>query len=170
LEEVWKGIDGYDDYQVSNLGNVRSLNYNHTGVAKNLVQTKHREGYYRLSLWADKKPKWFFVHRLVAQAFIPNPNDYPIINHKDEDKTNNNADNLEWCSQKYNLTYGTKVSYVARRKPIFKICKSTNKILERYCSAKQAGLENGICDTTIIRVANGEKKRKSAGGFAWRYE
>lgn len=106
MEEIWKDVDGFEGrYQISNFGNVKSLNYNNTGNPKNLVKRKNYSGYLwvNLHLYGTHKPK--LVHRLVAEAFIPNPNQYSQINHKDENKGNNEVSNLEWCTQSYNAKY-----------------------------------------------------------------
>ena len=115
--EEWKDIviekngvtyDFTGKYQVSNFGRVRSLNYNHkTGKIKLLKINKHGNGYCVVSLYENKKQKQFLVHRLVAFAFIPNPNGYTEVNHIDENKENNHVENLEWCTREYNMTYGT---------------------------------------------------------------
>ena len=108
-KRVWKDIPGYEGkYQVSNIGQVRSLNYRgNTGKTKILKQDTGRDGYKRVVLCKDGKYKKYLVHRLVAMAFIPNPHNYPIINQKDENKTNNQYKNLEWCTIQYNNNYGT---------------------------------------------------------------
>ena len=101
MTEIWKDIPGYEGlYQVSNLGQVRSLKF---GKIKILKQ-EDKNGYKRIQL----KKKHFLVHRLVAICFIDNPLNYPIINHKDEDPSNNKIDNLEWCSIQYNNNYSRK--------------------------------------------------------------
>lgn len=106
--EIWKDIPGYEGkYQVSNTGEVESLNYNGTGKTKSLKQSTDKKGYKHVRLFKNGKGKTYKVHRLVAMLFIPNPNNLPIINHKDENKTNNNVNNLEWCTYEYNNTYGT---------------------------------------------------------------
>lgn len=102
--EEWLPIEGYENYQVSNLGRVKSLKY---GKEKILSQCRLKNGYLYVVLCKNGKMKGFRVHRLVAMAFLENPNNYTCINHKDEDKTNNCVDNLEWCTQKYNSNYGT---------------------------------------------------------------
>lgn len=100
--EIWKDIYGYEGiYQVSNFGQVRRLCKNDNRVIKQEIN----RGYKRVCLSYKNVKKHFLVHRLVAFAFIPNPNNYPIINHKDENKLNNNVDNLEWCTYSYNLSY-----------------------------------------------------------------
>lgn len=108
MEEIWKDISGYEGlYQVSNLGDVRSLNYRRSGELK-LLKQGNVHGYKRVELSKNGKKKKYWVHRLVAITFISNPNNLPMVNHKDEDKTNNNVNNLEWCDAKYNVNYGTR--------------------------------------------------------------
>ena len=95
--EVWKDIQGYNgNYQVSDCGHVRSMSFNRTGVTKVLKTNKHRNGYFSVLLFDNGKRKRLYIHRLVAEAFIPNPFNFPQVNHKDEDKSNNHVDNLEW--------------------------------------------------------------------------
>lgn len=118
MEEQWKDIKGYEGlYEVSNFGNVRSLDrvirskHNGTMLRKGRILTpfyEEKKGYYQVSLSKDGKNKKHRVHRLVASAFLDNPHNYTDVNHKDEVKTNNNVDNLEWCTRKYNNNYGTK--------------------------------------------------------------
>ena len=113
MNEEWRDIEGYEGlYQVSNLSRVRSLNYNKTGQIKELSYAKRR-GYLGVTLYKNGKPKTFTVHRLVARMFIPNPNNYPQVNHKDENKINNNVSNLEWCTVLYNNCYGTRLKRVS---------------------------------------------------------
>lgn len=116
-EEIWKDIEGYEgSYQVSNTGLVRSLDRRRTdGVlihGRMLAQSADQDGYLVLGLSLDGKSKTVKVHRLVAKAFIDNPDNLPEVNHIDEDKTNNNVDNLEWCTNAYNLTYGHRLECV----------------------------------------------------------
>ena len=108
-EEVWKPIKDYEGlYEISNLGRVKSLNYRGTGKGKILKNIKDRKGYLKVCLTKNGRHKIFRVHRLVAEAFIPNPNNYPIVNHKDEVPSNNCVDNLEWCTYAYNNTYNNR--------------------------------------------------------------
>lgn len=99
----WKAIEGYEGlYEVSNTGEIRNAKgKTKKSSLKKGVNTNYKE----ISLWKDGKNKRFLVHRLVAKAFIPNPNNYPIINHKDENGTNNCVENLEWCNHRYNAKY-----------------------------------------------------------------
>lgn len=112
-EEIWKDIIGYEGlYQVSSLGRVRSLDRydsrNHFRNGRMLKLSYNTVGYLSVGLHSNGKAKMYMVHRMVAQAFIPNPNNLPIINHKDENPSNNSVENLEWCTAKYNSNYGTR--------------------------------------------------------------
>ena len=115
MEEIWKDIEGYEGiYQVSNLGRVRSID--RVCIMKNGLKRLQKgrimaffighDGYYIVKLCSKSSKVGYRVHRLVAMAFIANPNNYPYINHKDENKQNNSVDNLEWCTPKYNTNYG----------------------------------------------------------------
>lgn len=121
MQEVWKDIDGYEGkYQVSNLGRVKSLNYNRTGEEKLLKPLENKCGYVRVVLYKDRRAKNYLIHRLVAETFIPNPNNYPIINHKDENKQNNKVKNLEWCTYEYNNTYGSTIERAVEKRKGYK--------------------------------------------------
>lgn len=113
IEEIWKDIEGYKgSYKVSNLGRIKSLDrkdangYRQKGK---ILKLKNNKGYPIIILCKNGIPRTFRVNRLVAISFIPNPKKYPQVNHKDEIKDNNSVDNLEWCTQKYNNSYGTKI-------------------------------------------------------------
>lgn len=117
-KEEWRDIQGYEGlYQVSNLGNVKKLNFTYIdtwGTGRKRTILEHfvkanigKMGYYMIDLRFKNNRKRCYVHRLVAQAFIPNPNNYPCVNHKDENPLNNNVNNLEWCTYAYNNSYGT---------------------------------------------------------------
>lgn len=102
MRELWKNIEGYN-YQVSSKGRIR--NKNTKAIKKTFINER---GYVIVSLYKDKRLKTFRVHRLVAKAFIQNPNNLPEVNHKNELKTDNRVENLEWCTREYNLAYGTR--------------------------------------------------------------
>jgi hypothetical protein len=105
--EIWRAVVGYEGlYEVSNLGNVRSLNYGNTGKCKLLKLCFDKYGYLQVGLCKNKKRKMCRVHRLVAITFILNLMKYPAVNHKDENKINNKVENLEWCTVEYNNAYG----------------------------------------------------------------
>lgn len=115
--EEWRPIEGYEGlYEVSSYGRVRSvdrfivdsLGHRKFYKGKVLIPVKSNLGYLLVSLCCNGKHKGITVHRLVAQAFLPNPDNLPEINHKDEDKTNNSVENLEWCDRSYNINYGSR--------------------------------------------------------------
>lgn len=103
----WRTIEGFEDYAVSDTGLVMRIRFKRMGRDNILKPRDNGRGYYRVTLMKDAKPHQLSIHRLVAFAFIPNPHNLPFINHKDENPSNNNVDNLEWCDQKYNMNYGT---------------------------------------------------------------
>ena len=115
-KEIWKPIDGFNGYyEISNFGNVRSVKrYVRSRGGSRPVESRMKEqffnprGYLRVALFKEQKCKKFFVHRLVAMAFIPNPLNLPFINHKNEIKTDNRVENLEWCTAEYNDNYGSR--------------------------------------------------------------
>ncbi len=188
MEEIWKDIEGYEGkYQASNLGNVRSLNYRKTSELKLLKQKTDGNGYKRVNLYKDGKRKNCRVHRLVAIAFLPNPNNLPVVNHKDEDKTNNNVNNLEWCTQEYNLNYGTrnerasenhkgekhpnygkKGKYHPKSKPILMYDKEGN-FIRRFDSIADANEYFGK-DRNFGGINNClSGRRKTAYGYIFKY-
>lgn len=127
VEVVRKAIKGYEGYyEVDQFGRVYSVDrvvsvndngrqYEKPLKSKQMKQSLHTKGYKIVSLTKDGKTKSLFVHRVVAEAFISNENDLPMVNHKDEDKTNNFVENLEWCSASYNRTYGNAVEKHAKK-------------------------------------------------------
>ena len=118
MQEVWKDVVGYEGlYQVSSMGRIKRLHYEYVdtwGTGRHRVFPEKfvslqisTSGYYVVDLYKDCKRKRYYVHRLMAQSFIPNPNNLPCINHKDEIRTNNTVENSEWCDWQYNNSYGT---------------------------------------------------------------
>lgn len=113
MEEVWEDVPGFEGiYRVSNIGRVcsvdRILRSGKPRKGKILRCADDGHGYIRITLTKNNESHKFMVHRLVAMAFIENPNKYPMVNHKDEDKSNNIVSNLEWCDCKYNINYGNR--------------------------------------------------------------
>lgn len=179
--EEWKDIvieqDGivYDyteKYKVSNTGKVFSVKYGRC------LKAADYKGYKRVKLYGnDGSSQMFLVHRLVALMFIPNPSGYPVVNHKDENKSNNTYENLEWCTTKYNNNYGTvkqrigdscrgDKSSCARKVK----CIETGQIFTCIKYAVQWVKENtdtSTCGTNISKCCKG--KREKAGGFHWTY-
>ena len=115
-KEIWKDIKGYEGlYQISNLGRVKSFPRAGTRTKKErILKTRFSyNGYERISLSKEDIDKAYFIHRLVAQAFISNPYNYKEINHKDENSRNNKVSNLEWCDRSYNINYKNRNKKVA---------------------------------------------------------
>lgn len=182
--EIWKDIENYEGkYQVSNLGRIKSLErdaFNQNGTVNHHIEEKilvpivNNGGYLYVNLYKNGKMKNMLVHRLVAMAFIPNPENKPQVNHLDEVKTNNVVENLEWCSAQENANYGTRTARVVQNNkypklgdsPIAKsvFCEELNKTFDCITSA---GKELGVNSVSISQVCKG--KRKTAGGFHWRY-
>lgn len=120
--ETWKVIPGYSNYKISNLGKIKSIphkrknSYDRFANKEVIMRTKLSGGYKQVELIDDNNNhKLLYVHRLVAITFIPNPNNYPCVNHKDENKVNNNVENLEWCSVSYNNKYGDRAKKVGEK-------------------------------------------------------
>ena len=166
--EQWKDIEGYEgQYQVSDMGRVRSLparsaTKRFSGAVLVLMTGKH--GYSLVNL----SRKTFYVHRLVAMAFIENPNGYKCVNHKDEDKTNNCVDNLEWCTHKYNNNYGTRNKRISENggRKILQYSLD-RRLLKEWCSAAKAAKHYGVRRTTICGCCAG--RQHTSCGFIWRY-
>ena len=153
MQEIWKPIQ-YDGYEISNFGRVKSYKYDKVNgkLMKPYLDTK---GYLQIDLSLDGRKRnnrvHLAIHRLVAQAFISNPNNLPQVNHKDEDKTNNCADNLEWCTNKYNCNYGNHVENIAKktRMQIYSIDENGN--VEYFDGVRAA-----------VRILSNGKKNSSA--------
>ena len=171
-EEEYKDVIGYEGlYQVSNKGNVKSLErtvWNGRGYYKTteriLKSFDDGHGYLQVILWKGGKSKTCKVHRLVAEAFLENTDNLPEVNHIDEDKTNNNVQNLEWCTRKYNINYGTRTEKTS--KPVIGINKTSGLIVE-FSSIMEAERVLGINNGHIVKCCKG--KIKSIGGFYWMY-
>lgn len=158
--EEWKPIKGYEGlYEVSNLGRVKSLNYLHTGKEGILKANKDNDGYLYVNLYKNNKMKSCTIHRLVAIAFVENPEGYNEVNHIDKNRENSKASNLEWCSRQYNVDY-------SQSKAVIGIDKVSGLIVE-FISAKEAARQIGIDNGNISKCCKG--KRNSAGGFLWFY-
>ena len=108
MNEIWKPIPKYENYKVSNLGNIKNVNYRGTGKTK-IIKGHKINGYVYIALRKNNKTKMFLLHRLVAQLFIPNIDNKPCINHIDCNRQNNMVNNLEWCTQKENIQYMDKL-------------------------------------------------------------
>ena len=158
--EIWKPIEGFEGlYEISNIGRVKSIGTYNTckrGIMNPMIDS---DGYLHVRLYNNSVSKDIAIHRLVAIAFIPNPNNYRYVNHKDENTKNNKVSNLEWCTNSYNLIY-------SKGKKVAQYTKEGEFIKEFNCIA-DASRECNIPTTNISKCCKG--KRYSAGNFIWRY-
>lgn len=191
--EVWKDIKDYEGlYQINNKGEVKALEktiWNGQGYLyfpeKIRKLNPDKDGYLNITLSNKGKVKTFKIHRLVAEAFIPNPNNLPEVNHKDGDKTNNNVDNLEWCTRKENQKHAFRIGLINQNGernhmygklgadnpnsiPIYQLNKNTGDIIREYDSLASAGRDLGVNTGKICLVCQG--KRNSAYGYKWKYK
>jgi len=194
-KEIWKDIEGYEKvYQISNFGRVKSLarrsKGNHFLKEKYLKTYLDKDFYEKISLYKKGKVKHYFVHRLVAQAFIPNPDNLPQVNHKDENKLKNEAINLEWCTAEYNTNYGTRNARALinfdyekrnlnkqfklgvensaknRRKSI--VAKLKSGEIKHFESIREAVANLSVSESSIIMVLKGRWKK--CKGIEFYYE
>lgn len=188
--ELWKPVVGYEgSYEVSNLGRVRSLDrFNSRGYwikGRQLALNKNQKGYLRVGLFDGCRQRLKSVHRLVAEAFIPNSENKPQVNHLDEDKSNNAVTNLEWVTNKENAVYGTKIQrtvastdYTAKvlntdyaligekqAKPVTAIHRNTGETLE--FKSVQAANRAGYFASAVSRCCNG--KLQHYKGYVWEF-
>ena len=182
-KEEWRDIKGYKIYQVSSLGRVKSIirtvkskNGYRTVKEKILKPRKNRYGYLQLSLWNENKRKTMLVHRLVCEAFLPNPLNLPQINHINEIKEDNRVENLEYCDARYNNNFGTRnerarISISKAKKGVFNTkhskavkCLETGEI---YPSLMELERKFGFSAGHICNCCNG--KRNISYGYHWQY-
>lgn len=176
--DKWKDIKNYEGlYKISSLGEIKNLKHKKEKEVKQVLQ---KTGYLKVILIKDKKPKAFYVHRLVAQAFIPNIENKSQVNHKDGNKQNNNINNLEWNTPKENVKHAYKNGLsVISDKQKQNMSKIKSKKVDQYDlngnfiktwkSLTEVEKELKISDSTISACCNGKKYYKTAGGFIWRY-
>ena len=179
---VLKYIPGYENlYSIDTNGNVYS-HISNKYLKPNVLNT----GYVTVQLFKNKKGKRLLIHRLVAKTFIPNPNNLPQINHKDENKQNNNVKNLEWCTAKYNMNFGiasktrhSNIDYSTQKrkeiaiingrkcsKPILQI--KNNKIIGKFKSGAEASRKTNTNHSHLLECCNG--KRHTANGYEWKFD
>lgn len=164
--ETWRDIEEYQGiYEVSTNGQVRRKN------GKILKPKIERTGYVRYHLSKNGLSKSLLAHRIVAQAFLPNPNNYKTINHIDENKSNNNINNLEWCDMSYQNRYGQGAinRNKAKEKPVLQYDKEGN-FIKRFDSVKKAAIELNLNQSSIHCVCKKQRRYKSTGGYIFKYE
>lgn len=181
MTEEWRDIQGYEGfYQVSNLGKVRSLPRIDRGISilgkpytrklkgRELSQQTDIGGYRTVPLSKNGKQRHYMVHRLVADAFISKPSDNLVINHKDMVRHNNCVENLEWCTQQYNVHYGGAVErqHAMISKAVYQMTME-GEIIAKYLSFAEASKAVGVDKSNIIRAAKGQIGQ--SGGYRWRY-
>ena len=178
--EVWKDVVGYEGlYKVSNKGNVYSvgrLNLRGRKIGGQILKPlPNTSGYPQVTLYKDGKRKQKSIHRLVLESFVENPNNLPEVNHKDENPSNNELSNLEWCDARYNNTYGTRIERISKKVRAVNI--KTGEII-RFKSTVEAGIK-GYNQSIVSNACRGDYKsgiRKLIGdgrtykGYRWYYE
>ena len=185
MEELWKDIKGYENlYQISNFGRIASLDriltkkdrwgnvINYKLKGKEIKSSFNNKGYVIMHLHKDSKSKTFLIHRLVAETFISNPNNLLEVNHKDENKQNNKADNLEWCTRKENNNYGIQSKEGRRKTSKFRMKKVAQydcygNLIKVFDGIRIAEEKTGIDNRNICSCCKG--KVKTAGGYIWKY-
>lgn len=163
VKEIFAPVVGYEGlYKISNYGRIYSIQ-----KRKYLRPKSNGRGYLQIELTKEKNHKMHYVHRLVAEAFIENPDNLPQVNHKDENKKNNATENLEWCSAKHNLSYGTRIKRIANKnkKPILQIGPDGN-IIRRFDGLADAE-RCGYNHSNVSNCCSG--KLKLAYGYKWRF-
>lgn len=169
--ETFLSVPGYEGlYEVSNLGNVKTLR-----KGRLLTQCSDKNGYKGVCLTKDGKSRTIQVHRLVAMAFIPNPENLPEVNHKDESHDNNCVENLEWISKKGNRNYGTYRERMSKslkdsgtsNKSVSAYDKKTLVFVKSYDSITEAEKELGLSKGSIGKALSG--RTKTSGGYIWKY-
>lgn len=180
--EVWRPFPLAEGrYEVSNKGQVQSIPHiearkdgRTVSVTGRIIkQGEHYKGYKRVQLRIDGKPKSFFIHRVVAMAFIPNPNGLPEVNHIDEDKKNNNAANLEWCTHLENSRHGTRGARIGethkrlniKGKPVAQYT-TDGELIKAYPSGSEAARQTGFSQGNIWSAVH---SKKVAYGYVWKY-
>lgn len=165
--EKWVNIKGYENlYQISDFGRVKTLA--RARVKEHIIKPENNKGYLRVCLSKKNKRKHFFIHRLVAEHFIPNTNNLPYINHKDQNPLNNDKYNLEWCTHIYNLMYGDRRKKVIEkeRKPINQYSLD-GKFIRQHYSMQDAARCLKKSASAICRCCKG--KQQYAYNYKWQY-
>ncbi len=167
MTEIWKDIKGYEGlYQVSSLGNIKSLKFNKEKI---LIKRIQPNGYENVILYSKGEGITKRVHRLVAEAFIPNPDNLPEVNHKNENKMDNRVENLEWCNRSYNYNYGTPKQKKNNKKSIIiQQYSLNNELIKEYPSIMEIERLMNYANSNIISCCRG--KYKQAYGYIWKYK
>lgn len=163
--EEWRVVEEFPQYKVSNLGRVINTKKN-----KLMTISIRSNGYCVVKLSKNNVAKERKVHRLVAIAFIPNPNNYDCVNHKNEDKTDNRVENLEWCNHQYNNTYGTRcIRQSEKIKVSIKQCDMQGNVIKEFNSINDAAKELGISACNISNCLHGKQKSTPRNLYTWKF-
>lgn len=179
MEEIWKPIKGFESkYEISNLGRLKNIRTNHI-----LKMTNQYGDYFSIILYDETHKKYTRIHRLVAEHFIDNPNNYPCVNHKDMNKQNNCVDNLEWCTYSHNTKdainkgANTMSGFNKYNKNKFKNkygkifqCDRDKNVINIFDSLNEAHNKTGVCTRNILHCINHQEGRTQAGGYIWKSE
>ena len=177
MEEIWKDVVGYEGlYQVSNKGRIKSI-CSHVRLQNgelmkkkpHILKPQNRCGYRCVNLFKDGRSRTVNIHRLVAESFLCNPHNYEVVNHKDENRANNNVDNLEWCTYAYNINYGTakRRRAISQGKVVIQLDKN-GRFIKRHLTLMDACRDTGVDFRNISLCCN--RRRKTAGGYHWKFE
>ena len=175
INEIWSDIVGYEQlYQISNFGTVKSLSNNKIKKEKILKQVKTTNGYLFVNLCKNGKRKFYQIHRLVAQAFLPNPENKPCIDHINTNKTDNRVCNLRWVTAKENMNNPLSIDKLKNKlgikhhnsKPVLQLTL-TGELIKKWNSIRDVERELGINQSNISKCCKGDVK--SAGKFKWQY-
>ena len=192
VEEIWRTpiVNGepYENYQVSNLGRLMSLNYKRTGKSELLNPYKRKDGYLQVALCKNKIPQDFLLHRIIAETFLPNPDNKPCINHKidteegrkmnmvffnEDGSVDEKKSTIEWCTPKENNNYGSHAERIRKANTNGKLSKRvlqftlTGEFIREWTSVMECG-RNGFNRGHVADCCRGE--RKSHKGFLWKYK
>lgn len=165
-KEYWKPVVGYEGlYEVSNWGRVKSIRF---GKERILKPFKNKDGYLLVTLSKNGTHKKFQVHRLVSLHFLPNPDNLPEVNHKDENKLNNNTENLEWCDRKFNINYGTRNKRIGKSnsKKVLQYTLDGEFVREWESTAECE--RNGFSHGAVVACCQGKLKKYK--GFIFKYK